>query len=111
MNAAAVNISYASWSPNNDQWYHIAVDRSGTDIKLYIDGTSVATGSSNYNISESTAFYVGINSDGSTRSWNGWIDEFRVSSVARYAGNFTPPTSAYSPLPGILPFFDYGVND
>lgn len=97
MDGAGVNISYGAWAPANDTWYHIAVDRSGTTVNLYIDGTSVANGTSAYDVQGTTAFYVGMNSDGSGRSWNGWIDEFRVSKgVARYAGNFTPATEAYT---------------
>jgi hypothetical protein len=37
-----------------------------------------------------------IASDG-TYAFNGWLDEFRISKgIARWTGNFAPPTSAYS---------------
>lgn len=94
-----------SWSPNNGQWYHIAFVRSGTDVMLFIDGVQTGTTlTSSANVTEtSKPFYIGIDSDGSGRSWNGYIDEFRVSKgIARWTANFTPPTIPYSTNKGFL---------
>ena len=34
--------------------------------------------------------------DDNLASWNGWIDELRVSKgIARWTADFTPPTAAY----------------
>jgi hypothetical protein len=77
-------------------WYHIALCRSGTSTKLFIDGTqagSTYTDSTNY-----AAGGVGVGSrlDG-TISLNGYIDDLRITKgYARYTTTFTPPTSALS---------------
>ena len=73
-------------------WSHVAVVRSGSTINLYINGTSV--GSNTYSTSFSDG-YCKIGS-GTHGSFNGYIDEFRISnSVARYTGNFTPSTNPF----------------
>jgi hypothetical protein len=76
-------------------WYHVALCRSGTSTKLFIDGTqagSTYTDSNNY-----AAGGVGVGSrlDG-TISLNGYIDDLRITKgYARYTANFTPPTAAF----------------
>jgi hypothetical protein len=74
-------------------WYHIAVTRSATSTKLFVNGTqsgSTYTDSNNY--TSSTNPVVGALFDG--YSLNGYIDDLRITKgVARYTGNFTPPTS------------------
>jgi len=46
---------YAAWSPTPSQWYHVAVTRSGSDFKLYIDGAVVATGTESAPIPDAAA--------------------------------------------------------
>ena len=91
----ANRISY-SWTPTTDVWYHIAVSRSGTSTKLFLDGTQVG---STYTDSGSyvTAGPLNIASTygSNSSSFNGYVDEFRVSGVARYTSNFTPSTTQF----------------
>jgi hypothetical protein len=79
------------------QWYHIAVVRSGSaasNIKLYIDGTSRASGtfSGTGYTSTTTSYTIGCVyvSSAPAGFFSGYIDEFRVSRYARYATTFTP---------------------
>ncbi len=83
-------------------WYHIAIVRSGSTITGYLNGTSIGTRTDGNELNvDQDALYIGNNSGGSS-SFDGWIDEFRISKgVARWTSNFTPPTSAYP---------DYGVE-
>jgi hypothetical protein len=65
----------------NNTWYYLAVVRSGNNWTLYIDGTSALT-------AISSAVYAGtmtmkIGDNGSANFFNGFLDEFRVSRVAR----------------------------
>ena len=80
------------------QWYHHAQVYDGTSYKMYVDGVqdgdALVTSDkiSNGVGTGITQSYVGRNSVG---SFNGYFDEFRISSGARWTSNFTPPTTAY----------------
>jgi hypothetical protein len=81
-------------------WTHIALVRVGNNFTCYLNGTSVGTGTSTNNFT-STMVQIGssTNVTGSSLNYfNGYIDDLRVTKgVARYTGNFTPPTSAFAP--------------
>ena len=77
-------------------WYHWAVVRSGSDLKMYINGTqegSTVTYTSELN-ANSTGFRIGAYDPGGNEVY-GYIDEVRVSSTARYTTTFTPSTTAF----------------
>ena len=75
-------------------WYHLAVARSGTTARLFLDGTLVATGSNSQSFTDQV-LAVGANGDGS-EAVNGYIDDLRITKgVARYTANFLPPTIAH----------------
>lgn len=72
------------------KWYHFALVRSSGVVTLYVDG--VASGST---WSLSTALTdadltLGARYDGAN-SMSGYIDDFRVTKVARYTSDFVPP--------------------
>lgn len=77
--------------------HHVRIDRSGTDIALYVDGVKDGasfTSSTNYTISTGS-FFIGIYGPTSTTGrFNGTIDEFRISSVSRRQ-NLSVPTTPY----------------
>ena len=75
-------------------WYHFAFVRSSGVFKFYLDGVLKSTYSTNvYDFTDGNN-YIGIRSDLST-AYQGYIDEFRISNIARWTANFTPPTSEY----------------
>lgn len=81
------------------QWHHIAVQFqriSGitTPQGFYIDGVLLADAGTTAALSWVTTFYVG-GMGSSALDWHGRIDEFRISTVKRYAANFTPPATEY----------------
>ena len=72
----------------NDTWYHVALVFDGSTYKLYINGVLDVTITSSTSIGSSTSLFIG--------RWGvaayyleGYIDEFRMSSVARWTENFT----------------------
>ncbi len=101
----------SSWGINSgnigtiliNQWNHIAVTRSGSDFKVFLNGTQIGT---TYTApatiySTGTLSYIGAlnNAGGGTaifRTFYGYIDDLRITTgVARYTTNFTPPTSSF----------------
>lgn len=81
-------------------WHHIAVVRNGNIISLYLDGISEGTPINLTGITLITSIYkFGFGRQGeyttSTQDFNGYIDEFRFSTVARWTSNFAPPTDQY----------------
>jgi len=76
-------------------WHHIALTRSGTQLDLWLDGTSVASNSSHsHNYNGTSTFKIGMSRAGAF-FWNGYIQDVRISNgLARYTANFTPPTAS-----------------
>ena len=88
----ANRISAGALSANT--WVHVAVCRSGTSTKMFVNGTqggSTYTDSNNY---LNNPIFIGIQFD-ATSGVNGYIDDFRLSNYARYTANFTAPTAAF----------------
>jgi hypothetical protein len=91
-----------SWSPSINNWYHIAIVRSGTSLLLFIDGVSQSwsgdptVGSKSLTETNHLPFYMGsaASFDG---TFNGQLDEVRISKgIARWTSNFARPTSEYT---------------
>lgn len=80
-------------------WYHVAVCRSGTSTRLFLNGTqagSTYTDSTNY-----IASPVNIGASGNGLfPLTGYFDDIRITKgVARYTANFAVPTEAFPNLP------------
>lgn len=77
-------------------WNHVAVVRSNSTVMLFINGVLKGSGTN------ATSYSMGgdsiqIGAEINACYYNGYIDEFRVSNVARWTENFTPPTEPYDP--------------
>lgn len=85
-------VSVGSYTKN--AWVHLAVSRSGSSLKFFIDGTQTYSASNSTNLSQGTVV-VGARWDAAS-AFAGYIDDFRITKgVARYTANFTPPTAAF----------------
>ena len=76
-------------------WQHLAVARSGSSLRLFIDGTQLgSTVTDSTNLTDN-ALKIGYYYS-SSYAINARIDEFRVTKgVARYTANFTAPVAAF----------------
>ncbi|OGY28241.1 MAG: hypothetical protein A2802_02725 [Candidatus Woykebacteria bacterium RIFCSPHIGHO2_01_FULL_43_29] len=71
---------------DDNVWHHVVGVKTGTTkIELFVDGISVASDASiaaTGTLANTGRFYIGIDSDGSSSSWTGTIDEVRVFNAA-----------------------------
>ncbi len=75
-------------------WHHIAVERVGSTVKLYLNGTSLGsyTSSATYTLTE--LFFGAWDYSASTYPLKGSIDDVRWTiGEAVYGADFTPPAS------------------
>lgn len=88
-----------AWVAAINTWYHIAIIRTGSTVRVFIDGAQLGL-----DLSDSTSMAT---TDGVfVSAWNiatgdgldsGWFDEFRISKgIARWTTTFTPDAQAYS---------------
>ena len=95
LNNGGINFT-ASWSPSINTWYHVAVVReTNNTTTVYIDGTSIGSGTISGGSSSQHKVEIGAFSP-STDEFDGYMDEIRISSVARFTSSFTPTTSEYA---------------
>lgn len=93
--SAIVQATSANGLVTTGQWYHVAVVRYGDVYTIYLDGVAVATTTDASAVPNFTStFRVGIGG-GAVNGFNGWIDEFRFSTGARWIANFDPPEAPY----------------
>jgi hypothetical protein len=84
-----------------NNWHHVAVVRDTSNvIKCYLNGTAsgtTVTDSVSYAATSDVFFIGGEWASASTANytWDGYIDDFRISDFARYTSNFTAPTKAF----------------
>lgn len=91
-------------------WSHVALVRKGTgstDMNIAIDGTfggSPTTGNVTINSGSNSLLIGRYFTDLDSNYFDGHVDEIRISDVARWTTDFTPPTAAYSAttLPAIV---------
>ena len=85
-----------------DTWYHVAmvvigsVGQDAGSLLMFVNGTLETTAPGDVQgTALSSTLDIGTSLDTSVPHMNGWLDEIRISRVARWDANFTPPTSPY----------------
>ncbi len=79
-------------------WYHVAVTLKNNVFTIYLNGQEVdsATFSGVMNMGRTYPWSIGSSYINSIYSaFSGLLDEFRISSIARYTSNFTPPENPF----------------
>ncbi len=85
-------------SASTSTWTHVAVCRSGTSTKMFINGSQIGSTATDNNVYISSVLTIGARYD-NTENLNGFIDDLRITKgIARYTQNFTPPTAAFQLL-------------
>jgi hypothetical protein len=98
------------------QWYHIAVDRSGSTVRIYVNGAVAATATLTQPLNDSTNVLtigtVGTTGTYAAYDFQGQMDEIRITKgVARYDGVlFAPPQFPFPRAPEPLPIDTTGAN-
>ena len=91
-------------------WKHIALTRSGSTVKIWVDGVEVASGTRSGTIGRSDSnFNFGMYADGSY-PLNGHFDELAVNTTCLYSGSFTPPSSAWEDSGNVLTGLRHGTD-
>jgi hypothetical protein len=94
-----LDYNVGSGTISDSAWHHIAATRSGSSLRIFIDGTQTGTTNTTLgtaSIDNAIADYrVGSTTDGAL-NFNGYIDDLRITKgYARYTSNFTAPTAAF----------------
>ena len=80
-----------------NQWQHVALVRDGNTIRTFLNGaagstTTVATGA----ISTSGAFAIMSGSASGGQEPHGYMQDFRLTKMARYTSTFSPPAFPFA---------------
>jgi hypothetical protein len=91
-------ITSGTLTTNN--WFHVALSRTGTSTKLFINGTQAGSTYSDSHNYVASPIRIGNSNDGIATAWvNGYISNVRVvKGTALYTSNFVPPTSALTAI-------------
>ena len=83
--------------PSIGEWHHVACEAGVGGGKLFIDGNISASNSLNTEISDIDGMALGgYNNQYPFDTARVIVDEYRVSTVQRYAANFTPPNASFN---------------
>lgn len=91
-------ISITNIGVYNTDWVHRAVCKKGTKVYAFENGTLMATITTSGTYTPTDEVLIGYrNTSTSAGGYVGYIDEMRISDVARWTSDFTPPTEPYQP--------------
>jgi hypothetical protein len=76
-------------------WTFVTVTRSGSSVRIFINGNLEATATDSTDFSQTDALLIGCGR-GLSNGLTGYLDDLRITKgVARYTANFTPPTQTF----------------
>ena len=105
------NFVNLTWVGN--QWYHLAVNRNGTSLQFFVNGTQVgSTGTNSVNY-PSVGYRVGAEQSAGSSPLTGYISGLRLVKSSVNTTNFTPPTAPpdASTAALCLQFTNAGITD
>ena len=88
------DVAVANTNITPNMWQHHAVVRNNGVIKIYLDGTEIASANYTNNIAANKLMCIGGNGVNNTQDTNGLYSDFRViKGTAVYTENFSVPTA------------------
>ena len=76
-------------------WHYIALCRSGSNYKVFHNGTEIINVTSTHQIGSNSTKTIGGTDISTGNNLRGYIQDFRITKgLARYTSNFTPPTAS-----------------
>lgn len=89
-----------SFGTTSAAWHHYAIVRNGDTWTTYKDGSQVSTTTSSITIASAISYSFAL---GFYQTYvTGYLDEFRVSNVARWTAPFSVPGAPYSASPSTI---------
>jgi hypothetical protein len=109
--ASTLDIISSNGAVPDATWKHVALTRSGTTVRLFVEGSQVASGTSSDNLNAGN-LVIGRRFAADAGTWyytNGYIEELRITKgLARYTANFTAPADRFSDrASGALGSYDF----
>ena len=92
-NTYSLGIRNSTYLNNNPQWYHLAVVKSSNKVYFFVNGQLKSTQD---NVQSYSIIGDECDIGGYVDYFKGYIDELRISNVARWTSNFSVPTTAYT---------------
>lgn len=93
-------------------WGHRAVVKSGSTIYAFENGTLYATISTSGTLTMTDVLTIGYRSTTTnTGGFTGYLDELRISNVARWTSDFTPPDVPYQSGSSTIVRDYYAIGD
>jgi hypothetical protein len=110
---ATPNIFTATSALVASTWQHVAISRSSSTLKAFVNGVQVASVSNSINFA-GNIIYIGDNNAGDY-FFNGYISNVRiVKGTAVYTSAFTPPTAPVTAIANtqlLLNYTNGGITD
>ena len=94
-----INNSSGGVQWQHHKWNHVAVTKSGTTHKLWLNGVQVATGTKggSHTFTSTRPMYLGtLQGYGSSYHGDGYVYDARISSSVRYTSDFDVPTEKFT---------------
>ena len=88
----------AAFTLTQNAWVHCAIVKNGTTLTTYQNGAKVWSGTVSNAFADGTGeLLIGCHAAASNRYYfQGYIDEFRISNVARWTAAFSVPTAQHT---------------
>jgi hypothetical protein len=75
-------------------WYHVAVVRNTSTVRMYVNGNSSVERTTSPNV-EGLPLIIGTRFQSTLYGLTGYLDSIRLTNLARYTTDFNPETDTY----------------